>query len=155
MIERSGVLFIALREGCFGPNPTKQLQRFSLNRCNGSFQPQKPPNCRDGLQTAVSLGGSDPDSGAGPFRITNTRETQFKKNQAGREPEPGPGPEPEPGPGLAGRPAAAASGDARAWFPPNRARKLQVPKGHALCSQFSLFKHCELPSHGQCETKYF
>ena len=54
---------------------------------------------------------------------------------------------------------AATNGGAhayvRAWFPLNRARKLQVPKGHALCSQFSLFKHNELPSHGQCGTKCF
>ena len=45
LFERSGALFIALREGYFGPNPTKQLQQFGLNRCNGSFQPQQPPKC--------------------------------------------------------------------------------------------------------------
>ena len=28
-------------------------------------------------------GGSDPDSGAGMLRVTHTRETRFKKNQAG------------------------------------------------------------------------
>ena len=59
-------------------------------------EPPQPSNRRDGLQTAVGgavwiriaervrwRGGSDSDSGAGMLRVTHTRETQFKKNQAG------------------------------------------------------------------------
>ena len=86
------------------------------------------------------------------LRVTHTRETQFKKNQAGSAPAPTPAPAP------AGRPVAAviASGGARVrghGSLPIAREKLQVPKVHALCSQFSLFKHYELPSHGQCGTK--
>ena len=83
LFERSEALFIALQEGYFGPNPTKQLQRFGLNRCNGSFQPQQPPTVRGGWLTAIARGGSDADGGASRIRLTHTRETQFKKNQTG------------------------------------------------------------------------
>ena len=81
--------------GAIWSEPDEQLQQFGLNRCNGSVQPPQPPNRRDGLQTAVGgavwirlaervrwWGGSNPDSGAGML-VTHTRETRFKKNQAG------------------------------------------------------------------------
>ena len=54
-----------------------------LQRFISTIATVQPPNCRDGLQTAVARDGSDPDSGAGMLRVMHTRETRFKKNQAG------------------------------------------------------------------------
>ena len=80
LFERSGALFIALWEGYFSLNPTEQFQRFSLNRCNCSFQPQQPSN-----RPTAAMVYRQPLRGAVRIRIAepHTRETRFKKNQAG------------------------------------------------------------------------
>ena len=115
--------------GAVWSEPIQQLQRFGLNRGNCWVQPSRWFWIWIAEWVCSQPIPVRPDS---------------KRTRLGREPEPEPGPAPPPPP-----PAAARA----AWFPPNRARKLQVPKGHTLCSQFSLFKHYELPSHGQCGTK--
>ena len=71
---------------------------------------------------------------------TRTRVAQFKKNWTGFAPRPG---------------RATAAARAGAWFPSKRARKLQVPKRHTLCSHFSIFKHFKCPLHIQYRSKYF
>ena len=159
--------------GANGSEPKERLQRFETEPLQW-FDPTvatvgSPIVTTVGSPTDAerSVGGRF-GSGAGLVRVAERVCSQpipmrpdSKRTKPGREPEPEPElrprPRTEPEPGT-GRPAAAAaSGGARmrAWFPPNRARKLQVPKGHALCSQFSLFKHYKLPSHGQCGTKCF
>ena len=138
--------------GANGSEPNERLQWFGLNRCNGSVQQSQL------LAVQLTRSGSVGRAVRIAERVCSQPipvRPDSKRTRPGREPEPRPrpGPEPEPGTGA----AAAASGDARAheraWYPPNRARKLQVPKGHALCSHFSLFKHYKLPSYGQCGTK--
>ena len=61
----------------------------------------------------------------------HTREPSSKRTGQGREPEPKPGTGADQQP-----PPAVARAHVRTWFPPSRERKLQVPKGHTLCSHF-------------------
>ena len=98
-------------------------------------------------------------SGSGPVRPILRDLIQKEPGQVGN-PNLNPNPSPSPSPARHRRRPAAASGSARAHasasiVPSFSRAKTPSTQRARPCSQFSLFIHHKLPSHGQCGTKCF
>ena len=107
--------------------PIQQLQQFGLNRCNGSVQPSR--RFTDSRWRAVRIWIAEQVCSAQPIPVRPCS----KRTRPGSKPAPRPRPEPGTGAGCRRRRQRRR---ARAWFPPNRARKLQVPKGTPFVPNF-------------------
>ena len=139
--------------GANGSEPNERLQRFDLNRCNGSTQQSHMlavQHCDCWLSNWSSL---DPNSGAGLVRVCSQpipERSDSKRTRPGRElelePEPRPGPEPEPGPapapaGRRQRRRSRARTHVRAGIDPSqsRAKTPSTQRARPLFSIFSIY----------------
>jgi len=126
-----GVLFIALQEGHNRNLEVKQLERFGLSRCNGSFQTEI-------AQTVATVRVRFPvsrcaglDSRVGAIhRHTIPVRPGSKRTGPAREPEP------EPGLWLRGRRRLAGAGGARVRVgmvsPKSRTKTPSTQRAHPL-----------------------